>query len=319
LRVTVNLIAGDPVEVNSGRMTDTLRFSNVDVRVPDLPALGERVADLVGVLRPDAALDECVTAVRAWDAPHGDRGLRHGCLRAPGRPAAGSARVCPRLGCRSCSPPSTAPQTDVKVFTHEMGHAFQNFQSRDQPLSDYLWPTMESAEIHSMSLEFLAWPHMERFFGDDAERYRRAHLADALLFIPYGTAVDHFQHEMYARPNLTLAERHEVWRDLERAYLPWRDWGGLPRRVSGASWQRQRHIYAMPFYYIDYVLAQTCALQFWVRSSRDPGGALHDYVTLCGKGGSAAFGELLGSAGLRSPFDEGCLSELIDAARATLT
>ena len=210
-------------------------------------------------------------------------------------------------------------KTDVQVFTHEIGHAFQHFQSRDQPLSDYLWPTMESAEIHSMSLEFLTWPHMERFFGDGAERYRRAHLADALLFIPYGTAVDHFQHEMYSRPDLTPAQRHEAWRDLERLYLPWRDWGGLSRPALGASWQRQRHIYAMPFYYIDYVLAQTCALQFWIRSSNDFDGALGDYLTLCAKGGSAPFGELLGSTGMRSPFDDRCLAQVIDAARATLT
>jgi M3 family oligoendopeptidase len=209
-------------------------------------------------------------------------------------------------------------RTDVHVFTHEMGHAFQKFQSRDQPLIDYLWPTLESAEIHSMSLEFLAGPQMERFFGADADRYRRAHLADALLFLPYGTLVDHFQHEVYSRPELTPAERHEVWRDLERRYLPWRDWGGLGYPASGASWQRQRHIYAKPFYYIDYVLAQTCALQFWVRSSRDFDAALRDYVTLCGKGGSAPFGELLGSAGLRSPFDDGCLAEVVDAARAAL-
>lgn len=209
-------------------------------------------------------------------------------------------------------------RTDVDVFTHEMGHAFQNFRSREQPLSDYLWPTMESAEIHSMSLEFLAWPHMERFFGADADRYRREHLTGALLFLPYGTAVDHFQHEMYARPGLTPAQRHEVWLELECAYLPWRDWGGLAHPASGASWQRQRHIYSMPFYYIDYVLAQICALQFWARSSRDFDGALRDYVDLCGKGGSAPFGELLDSVGLRSPFDDGCLAEVVDAARAAL-
>jgi len=98
---------------------------------------------------------------------------------------------------------------DVEVFSHEMGHAFQSYESRDLPLSDYLWPTYESAEIHSMSLEFLTWPHMERFFGTDADRFRRVHLAEALLFLPYGTAVDHFQHEIYARPKMSPAERHD--------------------------------------------------------------------------------------------------------------
>ena len=208
---------------------------------------------------------------------------------------------------------------DVEVFTHEMGHAFQSYQSRSLALTDYLWPTYESAEIHSMSLEFLAGPHMERFFGDDAERFRRMHLTEALLFIPYGTAVDHFQHEIYSRPDATPAERHDIWRTLEHIYLPWRDWGDLAYPAHGGRWQQQRHIYLVPFYYIDYVLAQTCALQFWVRAERDRDGAMRDYVALCGRGGEAPFQELVRSAGLTSPFDEGCLAEVVGQARHALS
>jgi M3 family oligoendopeptidase len=207
---------------------------------------------------------------------------------------------------------------DVEVFTHEMGHAFQSYQSRGLPLVDYLWPTYESAEIHSMSLEFLTWPHMERFFGPDAERFRRVHLTEALLFLPYGTAVDHFQHEVYARPELTPAERHALWLSLERTYLPWRDWGDLAYPRKGGRWQSQRHIYLKPFYYVDYVLAQTCALQFWVRAEKDRDGAMRDYVALCKRGGEAPFQELARSAGLTSPFDEGCLAEVVGEARAAL-
>jgi M3 family oligoendopeptidase len=207
---------------------------------------------------------------------------------------------------------------DVQVFTHEMGHAFQSYQSSHQPLSDYLWPTYESAEIHSMSLEFLTWPHMELFFGDDADRFRRLHLSDALLFLPYGTAVDHFQHEIYAQPHLSPAARHDLWLEMERTYLPWRDWGDLAYPAKGASWQRQRHIYGTPFYYIDYVLAETCALQFWVRSLTDREGAMADYVALCGKGGSAPFQQLTQAAGLESPFSEGVLAEVVSRARAAL-
>jgi M3 family oligoendopeptidase len=207
---------------------------------------------------------------------------------------------------------------DVEVFSHEMGHAFQNYSSRALPLTDYLWPTYESAEIHSMSLEFLTWPHMERFFGGDADRFRRVHLSEALLFLPYGTAVDHFQHEIYARPGMSPAERHELWRSMEQTYLPWRDWGDLAYPAQGGRWQHQRHIYLMPFYYIDYVLAQTCALQFWVRSERDPDTAMRDYVALCRRGGEAPFRGLVASAGLTSPFDEGCLAEVVAAARAAL-
>jgi M3 family oligoendopeptidase len=207
---------------------------------------------------------------------------------------------------------------DVEVFSHEMGHAFQSYESRDLPLSDYLWPTYESAEIHSMSLEFLTWPHMERFFGEDAPRFRRMHLAEALLFLPYGTAVDHFQHEIYAHPTMSPAERHDRWRSMEQTYLPWRNWGDLAYPARGGRWQQQRHIYLAPFYYIDYVLAQTCALQFWVRSERDRDTAMADYVALCRRGGQAPFRGLVASAGLTSPFDEGCLAEVVEAARVAL-
>ncbi|HEY3240368.1 MAG TPA: M3 family oligoendopeptidase [Acidimicrobiia bacterium] len=209
-------------------------------------------------------------------------------------------------------------QGDVEVFTHEMGHAFQCYESRNLPLTDYLWPTYESAEIHSMSLEFLTGPHMERFFGEDAERFRRVHLTEALVFLPYGTAVDHFQHEIYAQPGLTPAQRHDLWRTMERTYLPWRDWGDLAYPAKGGRWQQQRHIYLRPFYYIDYVLAQTCALQFWVRAERDREGTMRDYVALCGRGGEAPFQALVRSAGLTSPFDDGCLAEVVDQARAAL-
>ncbi|MGH9040635.1 MAG: M3 family oligoendopeptidase [Acidimicrobiia bacterium] len=207
---------------------------------------------------------------------------------------------------------------DVEVFSHEMGHAFQNWKSRTQPLSDYRWPTFESAEVHSMSLEFLAGPQMDLFFGAGAERFRRIHLTESVLFLTYGTAVDHFQHEIYANPDMTPAERHDLWRSMERTYLPWRDWGDLDYPARGGRWQQQRHIYLMPFYYIDYVLAQTCALQFWVRAESDRDGAMRDYVALCEKGGAAPFQALVRAAGLRSPFDDSVLAEVVDRARVAL-
>jgi len=207
---------------------------------------------------------------------------------------------------------------DVEVFTHEMGHAFQCYSSRNQPLVDYLWPTFESCEIHSMGLEFLTWPHMDKFFGEDAERFRRVHLAQSLLFIPYGVAVDHFQHLVYERPNATPDERHAMWQEMERTYLPWRNYGDLPHVPSGGFWQFQRHIYLSPFYYIDYTLAQTCALQLWVRSNRDPQGTLKAYIDLCHRGGEAPFQQLVKGAGLISPFQSGCLRDVAAQARESL-
>jgi M3 family oligoendopeptidase len=208
---------------------------------------------------------------------------------------------------------------DVEVLTHEIGHAFQNFSSGGLFPTDYAWPTYESAEVHSMSLEFLTWPEMERFFGaDEAERFRRVHLAESLSFLAYGTAVDHFQHEVYSRPEMTPDERHACWREMERPYLPWRDWGDLEHPARGGRWQHQRHVYLAPFYYIDYVLAQTCALQFWARAEDDREEALRAYVELCARGGSLPFQALVRSAGLTSPFDEGCLAAAVERARQVL-
>ena len=208
---------------------------------------------------------------------------------------------------------------DVGVFTHEMGHAFQNWESRDQPGIDYLWPTMEAAEINSMGLEFLTLPGIGKLVGEaEAERFRRMHLITSLAFLPYGVCVDHFQHEVYANPGATSAERHRMWQVLERRYMPWADYGDLAYPAKGGRWQAKAHIYLSPFYYIDYTLALCCAMQFWVRSRRDYAAALDAYVALCGRGGSAPFGALVASAGLVSPFEPGALADVVREAETVL-
>ncbi|QQX91279.1 M3 family oligoendopeptidase [Gluconobacter sphaericus] len=204
---------------------------------------------------------------------------------------------------------------DIGVFTHEMGHAFQNWKSRDLPWIDQLWPTMEAAEIHSMGLEFLTWPQIGALVEDGAaDRYRRMHLIDALSFFPYGVCVDHFQHEVYARPEMTPEERHQTWRRLEKLYMPWRDWGDLAYPAKGGRWQAQLHIYRLPFYYIDYALAQCCALQLWLGSRLDREGTLEIYRRLCAEGGLKPFAQLVSEAGLTSPFEADVLAEVVHEA-----
>ena len=209
-------------------------------------------------------------------------------------------------------------RADVRTLLHEFGHAFQAWRSRDTIAIDYLTPTLESAEIHSMALEYLSWPQMERFFGDDADAYRREHLIDAMLFLPYGVAVDHFQHLVYAQPSATPAERHVMWQAMERKYLPWRAYGDLAHPARGGLWQEKRHIFVAPFYYIDYTLALCCALQLWRRAEDDRRATLDAYVALCGRGGEASFRTLVRDAGLRVPFEAGALADVVAAARATL-
>ena len=209
-------------------------------------------------------------------------------------------------------------RSDVRTLMHELGHAFQAWRSRDKEAIDYLSPTLESAEIHSMSLEYLSWPQMERYFGAGATAYRREHLLDAMLFLPYGVAVDHFQHLVYEHPSATPAERHAMWQEMERRYLPWRAYGDLAFPAKGGLWQEKRHIYVAPFYYIDYTLALCCALQFWVRAESERDATLDAYVALCTRGGEAPFGELVRSAGLSSPFEPGVLANVVASARAAL-
>lgn len=193
---------------------------------------------------------------------------------------------------------------DVDVLTHEAGHAFQCFESRNFEVEEYYWPTMESCEIHSMSMEHLTYPWMKLFFGADTDKYKFVHLSSNILFLPYGVAVDEFQHIIYANPDMTPAERKQTWLEMEKKYRPWMDYDGIDYLERGGFWQRQGHIYRSPFYYIDYCLAQLCAFQFWSRSQKDFNSAWNDYLRLCKAGGSDSFLGLVKLAGLQSPFNK---------------
>ena len=200
---------------------------------------------------------------------------------------------------------------DIDVLTHEAGHAFQVYQSRGFDVPEYLWPTYEACEIHSMSMEFLTWPWMKLFFENDTEKYKFIHLSEALLFIPYGVTVDEFQHWVYENPEVTPQERREKWLEIEKKYLPTRDYGEVDELKNGIFWFRQGHIFSSPFYYIDYTLAQVCAFQFWIKSREDREKAWQDYLNLCKLGGSKSFFELMKSANLKNPFEEGTLAAVI--------
>jgi len=200
---------------------------------------------------------------------------------------------------------------DIDVLTHEAGHAFQVYQSRGFEVPEYLWPTYEACEIHSMSMEFLTWPWMKLFFENDTEKYKFIHLSEALLFIPYGVTVDEFQHWVYENPEVTPQQRREKWLEIEKKYLPTRDYGEVDELKNGIFWFRQGHIFSSPFYYIDYTLAQVCAFQFWIKSREDVEKAWQDYLNLCKLGGSKSFFELMKSANLKNPFEEGTLAAVI--------
>ena len=206
-------------------------------------------------------------------------------------------------------------QGDVEVMTHEAGHAFADWMNRDRIPAETTYPTMEACEVHSMSMEFFAWRSVEDFFGKDARKYLYSHLAESFMFIPYGTMVDHFQHIVFEHPGLTPDERHAEWKKLLGIYMPWlRLDGEIPFYSEGMGWQRQHHIYSFPFYYIDYCLAQTVALEFWAMIREDYDDAWNHYMAYTRQGGSEVFTKLLKNAGLKSPFEEETLKGVCSKA-----
>jgi len=207
---------------------------------------------------------------------------------------------------------------DVDVLTHEAGHAFQVYESRGYEIPEYLWPSYEACEIHSMSMEFLTWPWMGLYFENDEDKYKFIHLSEALLFIPYGVTVDEFQHWVYENPEATPEERRNKWLETEKKYLPTRDYGEIDELEEGIFWFRQGHIFGTPFYYIDYTLAQVCAFQFWIKSRENREKAWEEYLNLCRLGGSKPFFELMKAANLKNPFNEGTIASVIPKIREFL-
>jgi M3 family oligoendopeptidase len=206
-------------------------------------------------------------------------------------------------------------QGDVEVITHEAGHAFAAWMNRNRIPRSTIWPTSEACECHSMSMEFFGEQWAEDFFGKDADKYRYEHLADALKFIPYGTAVDHFQHEIYDHPDYTPAERHVVWKKLMGIYMPWyRLDGKIPFFSDGEHWQLKHHIYSSPFYYIDYCLAQTVSLEFWAMIQDDPAAAWQKYMAYTKLGGSDTWVNMLKQANLDSPLESVTLRNVAEKA-----
>ena len=285
----------------------------------------EPVQDLRGATRPNGGHDWMMEqAIRMFDEMGDDFGSFFRMLHEKslldlearkGKSGGGYCTVFPVEGLPFIFANFNGSNGDVRVFTHECGHAFQCYQSRDQPLMELVWPTLEACEIHSMGLEFLSYGHMEKFFGEDASRFRREHLEQALVFIPYGVAVDEFQHEIYRNPTATPDERALLWKEMERKYLRYRKYDRLPFFESGRLWQRQGHIYRRPFYYIDYCLAQCCALQFWRWARSDLEGTFERYRALCKLGGSKPFTGLLQQVGLSSPFTKGTLGSILADVR----
>jgi len=201
---------------------------------------------------------------------------------------------------------------DIDVMTHECGHAFQGYLTRNYEILEHNNITSETAEVHSMSMEFFTDKWMDLFFGDRADDYKKMHLEEAIAFIPYGCMIDEFQEIVYTKPELTPDERREVWKALEKEYKPHLAFKDDEFFGDGRTWQLQKHVYNWPFYYIDYCLAQTCALQFKIRMDEDYNDAWEKYITFCLESAKDYFPNMLHKIGIKSPFEDGFIKELVD-------
>ena len=210
-------------------------------------------------------------------------------------------------------------EADVNVLTHEAGHAFAGFTAaKFQKLPELCHSTSEINEIHSMGMELWTYPWMELFFGEQADQYRREHLADALKKIPYMVCVDEYQHRVYEKPDMTAMERRKVWRELEKIYMPWRDYDGNEFLENGGFWMQKQHIFLYPFYYVDYAMAQIGAFEFYTKMKENRTAAWEDYYNLCKAGGSKGYFDLLAEAKLHNVLEEGAVREALAGVLAEL-
>lgn len=207
---------------------------------------------------------------------------------------------------------------DVDVITHECGHAFQGYLTRNDEIIEHNDLTMETAEIHSMSMEYFTYGWMDKFFGDREADYLKMHLEDSITFIPYGCMVDEFQHIVYEHPEMTPAQRKEAWKELEKTYRPWLDFDNDPFFDEGGFWQKQGHIFWNPFYYIDYVLASVVAMQFKVWMDKDFKEAWEHYLELCKLSVKDFYENELEEVGLKSPFRDGTIENLVNEMKNRL-
>ena len=201
---------------------------------------------------------------------------------------------------------------DVNVLTHEAGHAFAGFTAaKYQKTPELCHSTSEINEIHSMSMELWTYPWMENFFGDKAEEYRKEHLADALMKIPYMLCVDEYQHKVFENPEMTTMERRAVWSGLEKIYMPWRNYAGNEFLESGAFWIKQQHIFLYPFYYVDYFFNDTATTEIYTKMKEDRKAAWADYYKLCAAGGSMGYFDLLKYSGLHKVLEDGSVKIIL--------
>lgn len=209
---------------------------------------------------------------------------------------------------------------DVSTLLHEGGHAFHTLMSRRQPVVWYRHASMEFSEVASMSMELVGGENLEPFYPDEEsrKRARRERLETIVAIFPWVATVDAFQSWVYTNPGHGREERRAAWVEIAGRFNTGVDWSKAPEGALESLWHKQLHIFELPFYYIEYAIAQLGALQVHRNYKEDPAGAMDGLFSAFSLGGSMAPGELFEAAGIRMDFSEGLLGELMDFVASEL-
>jgi oligoendopeptidase F len=208
---------------------------------------------------------------------------------------------------------------DVETMLHEAGHAFHALAARELPLHAYRSAPIEFCEVASMGMELLAAPHLRAFYSEaDAKRAQRDHLEGIIKFFPWMATVDAFQHWLYTHPGHTRAERTANWLSQMDRFGGVEDWSGF-ERSRACAWHRQLHIFEIPFYYVEYGIAQLGALQLWQASRRDLHATLDRYLQGLSLGGSRPLPELFQTSGLTFDFTDKTIAPLMRNVKDALS
>lgn len=200
---------------------------------------------------------------------------------------------------------------DIYTMLHESGHSFHQYAMAHQPVIAFRDTPAEFAEVASMSMELIASTDLSPFYtSEEASRSRQEQFEDVLLLLPWVAMVDAFQHELYARPGHTAQDRLDLWMKLQQEFDTGVDWSGLETERA-YSWHRQLHLFEVPFYYVEYGIAQLGALQLWANFRRDPKQALDDMIAALSLGSSRPLPELFARAGIRFDFSEATMEPLM--------
>lgn len=203
-------------------------------------------------------------------------------------------------------------QRDLTTMVHEAGHAFHSMVCRGEPILAYRSAPMEFCEVASMAQELLTFPYLDEFYSEeDANRARRDELEGMAKILPWIATIDAFQHWIYTNPGHSRSSRTDKWLELDERFGSPVDWTGLDD-ARASMWQRQLHLFGVPFYYIEYGIAQLGALQVWCNSLENEKGAIDRYLDGLGLGGSKPLPELFETAGASFDFGPDTVGPLME-------